>query len=124
MLLYHIHPNGSLTLDQLSAAGNLSTVLGQDLSADYPLTTSTNATNGVGSCVALLLRLALRLSLMGPCWAKSSRCPILKPHWPRGTCRATWLSIRLNLDHSRQNKLPTFCLAEGLQFTFLSVHAS
>ena len=49
VLLYHIHPNDSLTLGQLSEAGNLSTVLGQDLNADYPLTTSTNATNGVSA---------------------------------------------------------------------------
>lgn len=49
MLLYHIHPSGSLTLGQLSAAGNLTTVLGQDLNANYPLQASTNTTNGVSS---------------------------------------------------------------------------
>ena len=56
VLLYHIHPSGSLTLGQLSAAGNLTTVLGQDLNANYPLQASTNTTNGVSShsnCLAL-----------------------------------------------------------------------
>lgn len=47
VLLYHISPNGSLTLDQLGAAGNLTTVLGQDLNASYPLLAGVNSTNGV-----------------------------------------------------------------------------
>ncbi|CAL8466019.1 g5555 [Coccomyxa elongata] len=46
VLLYHISPNGSLTLDQLGAAGNLTTVLGQDLNASYPLLAGVNSTNG------------------------------------------------------------------------------
>ncbi len=47
VLLYHISPNGSLTPDQLGAAGNLTTVLGRDLNASYPLLAGVNSTNGV-----------------------------------------------------------------------------
>ncbi|BDA48212.1 Uncharacterized protein sll1483 at N-terminal half [Coccomyxa sp. Obi] len=46
VLLYHISPNGSLNLDQLSTAGNLTTVLGRDLNASYPLLAGVNSTNG------------------------------------------------------------------------------
>jgi hypothetical protein len=47
VLLYHVLPNGAFTPAQLAAAGRANTLLGADLGASYPLSFSTNATNGV-----------------------------------------------------------------------------
>lgn len=50
VLLYHISPDGSYSLQQLAAGGNLTTMLGNELRANYPLQLGTNSTNGVRHC--------------------------------------------------------------------------
>ena len=47
VLLYHVLPGGAYSAAQLAAATSADTVLGQDLSAAYPVQLSMNATNGV-----------------------------------------------------------------------------
>ncbi len=47
VLLYHIMPGGAFTLDQLASAGNVTTLLGQDSSASYPLQWGKNSTGDV-----------------------------------------------------------------------------
>lgn len=49
VLLYHIMPGGAFSLDQLAAAGNVTTLLGQDLNAPYPLQWGKNATGDVSA---------------------------------------------------------------------------
>ncbi len=47
VLLYHMMPGGAFTLDQLAGAGNVTTLLGQDLNASYPLQWGKNSTGDV-----------------------------------------------------------------------------
>ena len=47
VLLYHMMPGGAFTLDQLAGAGNVTTLLGQDLNASYPLQWGKNGTGDV-----------------------------------------------------------------------------
>ncbi len=47
VLLYHIMPGGAYTLDQLAGAGNVTTLLGKDLNAPYPLQWGQNNTGDV-----------------------------------------------------------------------------
>ena len=47
VLLYHVLPGGSFGLNQLAAAASANSLLGQDLSAAYPLRFATNSSNGV-----------------------------------------------------------------------------
>lgn len=49
VLLYHMMPGGAFTLDQLASAGNVTTLLGQDLNASYPLQWGKNSTGDVSS---------------------------------------------------------------------------
>ena len=51
MLLYHIMPGGAYTMDQLAGAGNVTTLLGQDLNAPYPLQWGKNNTGDVSSAL-------------------------------------------------------------------------
>ena len=47
VLLYHMMPGGAFSLDQLASAGNVTTLLGQDLNASYPLQFGKNSTGDV-----------------------------------------------------------------------------
>ena len=67
VLLYHVLPNGAFTPAQLAAARSDNTLLGSNLTASYPLSFSTNATNGVRfwQCLSALL---LHAGGMQACW--------------------------------------------------------
>ncbi|CAL5228405.1 g11533 [Coccomyxa viridis] len=47
VLLYHMMPGGAFSLDQLANAGNVTTLLGQDLNTSYPLQFGKNSTGDV-----------------------------------------------------------------------------
>ena len=53
VLLYHIMPGGAYTLDHLAVTGNVTTLLGQDLNAPYPLQWGKNNTGDVSSALPI-----------------------------------------------------------------------